>query len=150
MGERNRGRRRITPAAERGDGGIAGLARRYVADDDNGKRARTESLCVQRQQPLAGERFDDEGRPFQAPSVRVGVPRSIVRDSRCMAPGASRGSDTDPAFTATLIVTAGVVRVSLAMTTAPLSRTVRTGPRPVPRIDGIMRTARTIRSCDSM
>ena len=40
------------------------------------------------------------------------------------APGASGGSQIDPARIARLIVTAGVVCVSLAMTTAPLSSTV--------------------------
>ena len=58
------------------------------------------------------------------------VPRSTTRDSRYIAPGASGGSQTEPARTARLIVTAGIVRVCLARTTAPLARTVRTGERP--------------------
>ena len=55
------------------------------------------------------------------------VPRSITRDSRNIAPGASAGSHTDPARIAMLMVTAGIVRVSLAMTTAPFDSTARDG-----------------------
>ena len=62
---------------------------------------------------------------------RVAVPRSMTRDRRCTAPGASAGSQIDPARIARLIVTAGVVFVSFAKTTTPLSRRVRDGARPV-------------------
>ena len=61
---------------------------------------------------------------------RVAVPRSSTRDRRKTAPGASIGSHTDPARIARLMVTAGKVGVSFAMTTTPLGRTVRVGARP--------------------
>jgi hypothetical protein len=61
---------------------------------------------------------------------RVDVPRSITFDNRCVAPVASAGSHTDPARTAMLMVTAGVVGVCFASTTAPLGRTERAGTRP--------------------
>ena len=51
-------------------------------------------------------------------------------DNRYIAPGASGGSQIDPAFTAMLIVTAGVVGVRLPRTTIPLSRVERVGSRP--------------------
>src|SRR5436190_12629485 len=72
------------------------------------------------------------------------VPRSTTRDRRYVAPGASGGSHTDPARTARLIVTAGIVRVCLARTTAPLGRTVRAGERPekVPEAMALTRTHR--------
>ena len=55
-----------------------------------------------------------------------------TRDSRYIAPGASAGSHTDPARIARLMVTAGIVRVSLAMTTTPFDSTARDGARPEP------------------
>src|SRR5690242_557034 len=61
---------------------------------------------------------------------RVAVPRSMTFDSRYIAPGASAGSQIDPARMAMLIVTAGVVRVRLARTTRPLPSVERAGTRP--------------------
>ena len=47
-----------------------------------------------------------------------------------VVPGAPSGSEADPARMARLIATEGVVVVGLTRTTAPFSRTVRTGFRP--------------------
>src|SRR5690349_8586341 len=62
---------------------------------------------------------------------RVAVPRSMTFDSRYIDPGASAGSQTDPARMAMLIVTAGVVCVRRASSTAPFGRTTRIGARAV-------------------
>ena len=61
---------------------------------------------------------------------RFAVPRSITRASRFVAPGASAGSHTYPARTARLMATAGVLWVSLASTTTPLSSVERVGDSP--------------------
>jgi hypothetical protein len=52
------------------------------------------------------------------------------RDNSQVVPGASSGSEAEPARIARLIATEGVVVVGLTRTAAPFSRTVRTGFKP--------------------
>src|SRR6476661_9979 len=65
-----------------------------------------------------------------AAAVRCVVPRSMTRDKSHVVPSRPGGSQIDPARTARLIATAGVVRVSLAMTTTPLLSAIRRGDSP--------------------
>src|ERR1043166_6619323 len=58
------------------------------------------------------------------------VPRSMVLESRYIAPGASAGSHIDPARMAMFIVTAGVVLVRFASRTAPFFSAIRAGASP--------------------
>src|SRR6516165_6225939 len=61
---------------------------------------------------------------------RVAVPRSMTRESNQVVPSAPGGSEAEPARTARLMATAGVMWASFARITTPLSRTVLTGARP--------------------
>src|SRR5262245_2437528 len=75
----------------------------------------------------------DTPRPSRSSATaspdRVAVPRSMTFDSRNVPPSASAGSQIDPALSATLIATTGVLRVSLATTVAPFGSWTRDGAR---------------------
>ena len=130
-----------------------------VASSASGKRRRHDDVAEQREDRLeilrqagAGQREQmpgDADRQRDAAAVEIlgDVARPIgwrCRDrSRATAdtsrPGASAGSQTDPARIARLMVTAGILRVSLAMTTAPFEARCATGSRP----------ARDVEACGS-
>ena len=127
--------------------GSDGAIRMSPSSASTGSKSSARQVHDERQEvPRHGDRqrdaavvelFGDLRSPIASP-----VPRSITRDSRYVAPGASAGSQIDPARIARLIVTAGVFRVSLPMTTTPLSRTVRAGARPRPVLRSECRSVR--------
>ena len=65
---------------------------------------------------------------------RVAVPRSITRDSSQVVPDSPGGSAIDPARSARMIVTAGVVVACLTSSLPPLGRSVRTGLSVIRRV----------------